>query len=208
MPDRFRRDAPSHGVGWEPGQAECRWLSYTDLAEAAGIKRESAVRLVRRKRWPKRESNFRGEIRVAVPEDVLEKLATRKEARAQSQPAALAPPEPVELHEPQATVLEPTGEMIPVLRSTLTRLISELERQQTRAEAAEARAALAEAAAEDAWRAGDQDRAMGAKERVRLAEQITALTFQIAEFRRAPLPAAPPLPPPSPRGLMARLLGR
>src|SRR5437764_15330640 len=57
--------------GTQDDRADTRWLSYSDLAEARGISRESAIRMTRRRRWPKREGND-GTIRVAVPRAVVE----------------------------------------------------------------------------------------------------------------------------------------
>jgi hypothetical protein len=51
-------------------ESAVRWLSYDELAEARGIDRASAIRMVRRKRWPKQESND-GTTRVAVPASAL-----------------------------------------------------------------------------------------------------------------------------------------
>ena len=49
---------------------DTRWLSYRELAEIlAPTKVESVIRLVRRKGWPKRDSN--NGVRVAVPADIL-----------------------------------------------------------------------------------------------------------------------------------------
>jgi hypothetical protein len=52
------------------GELAARWLSYDELAEIRGIDRASAIRMVRRKRWPKQESND-GTTRVAVPASVI-----------------------------------------------------------------------------------------------------------------------------------------
>jgi hypothetical protein len=48
-----------------------RWLTYPELAEARGISRLSAERLVRRRKWQRRQGND-GTTRIAVPagEDV------------------------------------------------------------------------------------------------------------------------------------------
>lgn len=50
---------------------ETRWLSYEEIAEIRRIGRESAARIARLKRWPKRTGND-GTIRVAVPLNFLE----------------------------------------------------------------------------------------------------------------------------------------
>jgi predicted nuclease with TOPRIM domain len=50
---------------------EIRWVSYTELAEARGIDRLSAIRIARDKKWRKQKGND-GTIRVAVPRNFLE----------------------------------------------------------------------------------------------------------------------------------------
>jgi hypothetical protein len=45
---------------------DVRWLSYGELAEARGISKASAQRLVMRRRWPRRRGNDQT-VRVAVP---------------------------------------------------------------------------------------------------------------------------------------------
>ena len=50
---------------------DTRWLTYTELATELGIKRDSAIRLVRRKGWPKRHGNGPRDIRAAIPGNVL-----------------------------------------------------------------------------------------------------------------------------------------
>lgn len=52
-------------------RADTRWLSYGELADARGISRESAIRIARRRGWPRRTGND-GTVRVAVPRSVLE----------------------------------------------------------------------------------------------------------------------------------------
>jgi hypothetical protein len=47
-------------------EPDARWLSYDEIADMRGIDRASAIRMVRRKHWPKRDSND-GTTRVAVP---------------------------------------------------------------------------------------------------------------------------------------------
>lgn len=49
---------------------DVRWLKYDELASALGVPRESARRLVDRKRWPRRQGND-GRARVAVPLEAL-----------------------------------------------------------------------------------------------------------------------------------------
>jgi hypothetical protein len=68
---------------------DTRWLSYRELAEIlAPMRVESVIRLVRRKKWIKRESN--NGVRVAVPADALaDMLAKRRDARSPARPGVL-----------------------------------------------------------------------------------------------------------------------
>jgi hypothetical protein len=82
IPRYIPRDRLADGAAIPPDStSNTRWLSYRELAEVlAPMKLESAIRLVRRKRWVKRESN--SGIRVAVPADVLaDMLAKRPSAQ-------------------------------------------------------------------------------------------------------------------------------
>jgi len=54
-----------------PDDPDIRWVSYAELAEARGIDRLSAVRIVRNRGWQKQKGND-GTIRVAVPRNFLE----------------------------------------------------------------------------------------------------------------------------------------
>jgi len=51
--------------------AETRWLTYAELAAARGISRNSAVRVAKRRNWPRRKGND-GSARVAVPVAFIE----------------------------------------------------------------------------------------------------------------------------------------
>jgi hypothetical protein len=60
---------------------DARWVSYAQLAQARGISKESAIRLVRRERWRKVLGNeVDGTVRVLVPEAWLKPLV-REDAR-------------------------------------------------------------------------------------------------------------------------------
>jgi hypothetical protein len=50
---------------------ETRWVSYAELAEARGIDKLSAMRMARRRGWPKQTGND-GTVRVSVPQSVLD----------------------------------------------------------------------------------------------------------------------------------------
>jgi hypothetical protein len=47
-------------------EPDARWLSYDDIADMRVIDRASAIRMTRRKKWPKQDAND-GTTRVAVP---------------------------------------------------------------------------------------------------------------------------------------------
>jgi hypothetical protein len=55
---RIPRDIREDVMGDMEDRGDTRWVSYTELAEARGISRESAIRIARRRKWPKRP--FRG----------------------------------------------------------------------------------------------------------------------------------------------------
>jgi hypothetical protein len=50
---------------------ETRWVSFAELAEARGIDKLSAIRMARRRGWPKQIGND-GTVRVLVPPSVLD----------------------------------------------------------------------------------------------------------------------------------------
>jgi hypothetical protein len=73
----------------DPG-GDHRWLSYSELAEARSISRASAIRLVRKHRWPRRTNNA-GVVTLAVP--VAFTVADRRDAPGDGpddRPSALA----------------------------------------------------------------------------------------------------------------------
>ena len=105
-----------------------RWLSYTELAAALGVKRESAIRLVRRKPWPKRRGNGSEGVRVGVPADVL---ADR----------SASCPSPDVLPDVFSDITLTT------LQATLALLGTQLEHERDRANRAERRVEQAEAVA-------------------------------------------------------------
>src|SRR3954465_1861149 len=55
---------------------DTRWMSYGEIAQLRGTDTESAIRLVRRRKWPKRQAND-GTVRVAIPADVLRDMSPR-----------------------------------------------------------------------------------------------------------------------------------
>jgi hypothetical protein len=65
-------DASGEDSGQRPGEQspDGRWVTYDELGRIRGIGRESAVKLVQRKRWRRTRGND-GEARICVPPDWL-----------------------------------------------------------------------------------------------------------------------------------------
>jgi hypothetical protein len=181
-------------------RADTRWLSYDELAELTGAKRESVIRIVRRKGWAKRDANKPGEVRVAVPADVIEDMRARVTARPKRPPDS--PPDNTEAVPPDippdnAVSAPDKNREISLLEGHVVTLREQLAR--------------AEAAADHARRAGELDRAAAAEDRTRAAEErgrllalVDQLTAELGTLRAAP----PVAPPARAAGFFARLLGR
>jgi hypothetical protein len=166
-----------------------RWLSYDELAEVSGIKRESVIRLVRRKMWPKRDGNTPGDVRVAVPAGVLAEIEARKPAVKAAEPDVREdiPPD----------VLPELSRTIKLFETALRVFGEQLDREQRRV-------AQLETALDQERRRADELGALTAQlvaaqrvERERLLAQIEALTAK---------GAADPPPVPVQRSRLARLL--
>jgi hypothetical protein len=69
-----------------------RWMTYAELAQARGIDRQSAVKLVRRQGWRRQPGNH-GEVRIFVPAEGLSRPMSRDETpdetRAETRPMTL-----------------------------------------------------------------------------------------------------------------------
>src|SRR3954451_5890890 len=113
-------------------RADTRWLSYEELAAARGIDVESARRIARLKKWPRRKGN-EGGIRVAVPADILADGQTTRKRRIREKirPAI----------RPDASADE--SRTINELSARITLLQAQLEKAE--AQAAEARATATQA---------------------------------------------------------------
>src|SRR3954452_5841002 len=113
-------------------RADTRWLSYEELAAARGIDVESARRIARLKKWPRRKGN-EGGIRVAVPADILADGQTTRKRRIREKirPAV----------RPDASVDE--SRTINELSARITLLQAQFEKAE--AQAAEARATATQA---------------------------------------------------------------
>ena len=73
--------------GWSDSRADTRWLSYDDLVDITGIKRDSVIRMVRRRKWPKRPGNQPNSVRIAVPVIAIDKMQAKRDARPVIAPA-------------------------------------------------------------------------------------------------------------------------
>jgi hypothetical protein len=96
-----------------------RWLTYPELAEARGISRLSAERLVRRRKWQRRQGND-GTTRIAVPpgEDI------RPDNRPDGRPDNRADGRPDNRPDDRADIshaINALGEAVAVLREQLDR---------------------------------------------------------------------------------------
>ena len=142
-----------------PDEADVRWVSYQELADARGIDRLSAVRTARNRRWQKRKGND-GTIRVAVPRNFLENAKRRERENPEEIPGEI-PAENSRIFsalEGQITALK--GQL-GTMDAHLSDVRAELEAQRERAET------------EKADLRGQRDRAQVAADR--LAERIAEL---------------------------------
>ena len=151
---------------------DTRWLTYTELAAELGIKRDSAIRLVRRKGWPRRHGNGPRDIRAAIPGSVL---ADIREGR----------------HTPDITGYDTgsvSGDMpraIRALETALADLREQLGRERDRADQVEHGRQQDRAAAAER-EAAAQARADRAEQRAEQA-QARADRIEAAAVRREPL---------------------
>jgi hypothetical protein len=53
-------------------ELDTRWVTYAELAEARGIDKASAIRLVQRHHWPRQKGNDGATVRVLVPATFLQ----------------------------------------------------------------------------------------------------------------------------------------
>jgi hypothetical protein len=104
-----------------------RWLTYPELAEARGISRLSAERLVRRRKWQRRQGND-GTTRIAVP-------AGEADARPDSRPDNLPDNRPDSRPDDRADI----SHAINTLGAAVAVLREQLEQANSRADRAEAR---------------------------------------------------------------------
>lgn len=196
----------------EDGQG-ARWLSYGELAQLRGTDTESAIRLVRRRKWPKRQAND-GTVRVAIPADILRDMKPRPPAAAKhSVPAdarADLPPDVLPVSARGRGDTDRTGELVEALRAQVADLVRRLDAS----EAERSRLVLViegfaarrpePASMEDfppnlAARAEAAER-QAAELRAVIERDLTELKRLLAVVVRAPAPRRRP-------GLLRRLLG-
>ena len=141
---------------------DTRWLSYRELAEImAPTKVESVIRLVRRKGWPKRDSN--NGVRVAVPADILADMRARQgrglkpvAAKPGNVPADIPPDDRADI----SVLIKPLEAAIAALQERLARADGQ---------AADLQAQLTAARADAAEERSRADRAEGMAEGLRAA---------------------------------------
>jgi hypothetical protein len=182
---------------WSDSTADVRWLSYDDLAEITGIKRNSVTRMVRRKKWSKRTGNERGSVRVAVPADAIEDMEAKKTARppAPPEPPALVPILP-DTSAGLADIIRAIGELEAALidvRGERDQLRAErdqlkADREQLKSDLAREREAMSQVrVADERERAtDDEERAKVSDHRTRLNAQVIALSAELARLHAFP----------------------
>jgi hypothetical protein len=150
-------------AGDAPG--DTRWMSYTELAVALGIKRASAKRVAMRHRWQRQQGND-ATARVAVPVTVLSD--NRKGVRDDSRNPV---PGGIKERSPGGRSLSVTG-----LNAAVEVLREQVAAANARADAADADRRIAQARLELAEVARD-----AARERAESAERERAVAVAIAD---------------------------
>ncbi len=141
-----------------------RWLSYAELAEVRSMTVPSAIRYVRKKKWPKQPAND-GTIRVLVPPGALD---ARK-------PRPVAAPEGVRAASLPEALSDRSG-TIKALEAALAAVKEHLEREKAGADHARRTLELGSQIAAE-------ERAHAAAERARLEKQIEVLQAQLTASR-------------------------
>jgi hypothetical protein len=147
---------------------EDRWLTFGELATARGISRESAIRLIRKKRWRRQQDN-QGRVIALVPADWL----VGPEGRPADDPAEPhADPEDAPEDAPGGSPFH--TQALAALEGVIVTLGEQLVR-------AEARADRAEASRQEAITLAKQSVAMLAAER----DQLTEVTSRAEQAQAA-----------------------
>jgi len=164
---RGRADLPADS------RPDTRWLSYRELADVlAPMKFESVVRLVRRKKWPKRDSN--SGVRVAVPADALaDMLAKRRDGQSNAnaaRPDVLAD-EPTDIRADMSRTIKALEAALSAMGEQMAALRSDQERARTEwaEQIAALRTELDKAKADAADQRSRADRAEGLAEGLKAA---------------------------------------
>lgn len=159
----------SFGYGSGERSPDDRWLSYDEISRIRGIGRESAVKLVRRKRWPRRPGND-GTARALIPVDWLTPAKALSERFPEPSPDAGHAIDGLE--SAIGAIREQQEAERGVWREASTRLEQAVAAERARADAAESRADAAIARAERAEdRAADAD---AAREGPRRAQTLSS----------------------------------
>jgi hypothetical protein len=155
----------------QDNDSDTRWLSYDELAEARGIDRQSANRLVARKGWLRRKTN-EGKVRIEVPAAYLLSAPDKSGDNG---------PEQQDVSGDKPALEPDKNGTIKALETALTELQEQLGRERSRTDRAEAAADHERRARELDRQAAAEDRARFAEDRADLEGQIQALQVSLAE---------------------------
>jgi hypothetical protein len=163
-------DASGEASGQRSGEhsPDGRWVSYDELGRIRGIGRESAVKLVQRKRWRRVRGND-GEARISVP---LDWLAAAKPATEDTSPEHTPQPSP------------DTPRIMAALETAIVALTVRAERAE-----AEADRAIAALQIERERGVGERARADRAEAQVDHLRQATKTTERVLREAEAALTA-------------------
>jgi hypothetical protein len=127
-----------------PDNEAMRWVSFAELAEARGIDKASAIRLVRRRHWHRQRDN-QGYVRALVPETWL----SGQEDRSPDDPGD-NPPDTTAFQTALTALRDAKDGEIATLREVVDGLRSTVARTEERASRAEAEASEARIRLDDA----------------------------------------------------------
>jgi hypothetical protein len=165
---------------------EERWMTFAELADARGISRESAIRLIRKKRWRRQRDN-RGNVIALIPDPWAD-----PPDRPADDPAERPAEQANNPAEPRWAINGFHTQALATLDTAVTTLREQLVRAEARADSADQRAdqaeARADAAESDSRRAdaliADLEGALRAKD-TELAEYRVAVDQARTEAQQA-----------------------
>jgi hypothetical protein len=155
MTEDTSRNGPAGQTADNP--TDDRWMTFAELAEARGISRASASKLVRRHKW-RRQTDNRGSVHILVPADALDSTPIS--------PADGPSDSPMDI----SAVIKPFEAAVSVLHEQLESTKNQLDRAENRAEQAETRADRAERAVADERNRADRAESSRDAERSRADE--------------------------------------